>query len=387
MNPLVIVGIPSWREADTIAQAVHQVDDGLARAYGPERCLIVNVDNESDDGTREVFLGTRTRCEKQYLSTGNSPRGKGKNLLRLFRLACELDASCLVTIDADVSTVTPEWPVHLVEPLLGRDVEFTVPIYTRNRFEGSTTNHFAFPILYGLLGANIRQPIGGEFGLTQRVARHLLKQESTPEVEQYGIDIFMTCHAVLGEFPVQEVFLGRKIHKPSFPKIAPMFSQVAAAAYGVLSRHRVQLTAGFRLPSIISISTGGIDAEHRPPPTEEVTELTRQATAEFFTQPLDDFPCIACMANCLRSALSRDPPVVEADIWAEFLARVTHYVISEPAASEHISAVVRVVTPVFLCRAATLWIKARKMEPAAVETEIQDQAEQVRQTFARLRKA
>ena len=79
MKRNIIVGIPTYREADTIARSVTQIDCGLERSYGAENCIIVNVDNGSDDQTRDVFLGTKTKCPKEYISTGNSPRGKGKN--------------------------------------------------------------------------------------------------------------------------------------------------------------------------------------------------------------------------------------------------------------------------------------------------------------------
>ncbi|MBI1959002.1 MAG: glycosyltransferase, partial [Candidatus Rokubacteria bacterium] len=61
----VAVGIPSYREADSIAHVVAQADQGLVRLLGPARCVIVNVDGDSPDGTAEVFRATPTRCGKE----------------------------------------------------------------------------------------------------------------------------------------------------------------------------------------------------------------------------------------------------------------------------------------------------------------------------------
>lgn len=47
----------------------------------------------------------------------------------------------------------------------------------------------------------------------------------------YGIDIFLTLHALCGGFKATEISLGKKLHKPSFDKMIPMFREVAASYY------------------------------------------------------------------------------------------------------------------------------------------------------------
>lgn len=379
-----MVGIPTYREADNIAQVVTQIDHGLERMYGANSCLIVNVDNDSDDGTREVFLKTRTTCPKQYVPTGHNPRGKGKNLIRLLELSLAVNAQYIATIDADVVTVAPEWPTNLLEPLISRGVDYTAPIYTRNRFEGSTTNHFAFPVLYGVYGAYVRQPIGGEFGISRKLAEYLVRQEIIPTTEQYGIDIFMTCHAIGGEFTTQEVFLGRKLHKPSFPKIAPMFAQVASSALHVIHQHR----AKFHKPvstRIIGTELGGIDAEQKPPQSNAVNELVLKARDAFLAQADYTKNLLGQLHSAITSALENDKPDITPELWAKFLAVCVRPALENELTAEQREQLVQVITPVFLWRSATLWQSAGEMEPAAVEWEIRNQAELFRREIRSLR--
>jgi hypothetical protein len=55
---------------------------------------------------------------------------------------------------------------------------------------------------------------------------------------QYGIDIFMTTTALLNGFKSGQVVLGSKVHKPSAPKLGPMFSQVISTLFESICRFK-----------------------------------------------------------------------------------------------------------------------------------------------------
>ena len=180
-----IVGIPSFREADGIAFVTKQVDEGLRRHFGSLKTVIVNVDNHSDDDTKGAFLGTETRAPKHYISTRAGVRGKGNNLLNLFRFGSKHRRSLkgVVVVDADLKSITPEWIKFLGEPLLD-GYDYTLPRYSRHQFDGSITNHICYPLLYGLVGQDIRQPIGGEFGFSPALMDHWLGRQWTRTTRQ-----------------------------------------------------------------------------------------------------------------------------------------------------------------------------------------------------------
>ncbi|MEX1112810.1 MAG: glycosyltransferase [Candidatus Andersenbacteria bacterium] len=375
---MIVIGIPSYQEADTIAYTVEQIDRGLEQTYGAARCLIVNVDNDSDDGTRDVFYSTKTACKKHYISTGSLPRGKGKNLLRLLDFALSVKAQYIATFDADVATITSEWPSKLLDPLINLGIDYTLPIYSRNRFEGSVTNHFAYPLIYGLYGRHIRQPIGGEFGISRKLAEYLLKQEIISSTEQYGIDMFMTSHAVYGGFLTKEVFLGRKFHKPSFPKIVSIFCQEASSALHVAHQYRHQ----FPPQSYQEQSSGGdfremigIDREQKPTDPKAVKKLLETAK-EYFQKLYPPPPFLPReLIQQLEVVIATSDTDVSAELWSQFLAYCVNEAIQEDVSAEKLQQLVALLTPVFLWRAATLWRHAVTMEPEDVEYEIRTQAE------------
>lgn len=232
-NGIVLaVGIPSYLEADSIGTVVRQVDLGLQRYFGGMKSIIVNIDNNSDDDTRGVFLSTGTVTPKKYISTPKGVLGKGNNILNFFRF-CDKHASTLkamMIVDADLRSITPLWVKHLLEPVLA-GYDYVLPRYSRHQFDGTITNHICYPLLYGLLGENVRQPIGGEFAFSPGLLKYWLEQEWLPTTKLYGIDIFMTINAIIGKFRICEAGLGAKVHKASAPKLGPMFTQVVTTLF------------------------------------------------------------------------------------------------------------------------------------------------------------
>ncbi|MFC1895777.1 hypothetical protein ACFL0Q_03820 [Thermodesulfobacteriota bacterium] len=235
----LIVGMPSYMEADSIGFVTEQVDAGIRKHFSSLNAVIVNADNHSEDDTKGAFLSTETQTPKHYITTPKGIRGKGNNFLNLFRFASRFKDSleAVVVVDTDLLSITPAWIKNLAEPILnGHD--YALPYYSRHQFDGTITNHLCYPLLYGLLNMDVRQPIGGEFAFSRALMEHWLKKKWTPSTRQYGIDIFMTLNAVQGGFKICEVGLGAKIHKASAPKLGPMFTQVVTTLFNFVLEHR-----------------------------------------------------------------------------------------------------------------------------------------------------
>ena len=230
----IIVGIPSFNEANCIVKTTKIVDRAITRYFHNFYSLIINVDNNSPDHTKDFFLNTKTKNKKVSLLT--SLPGKGRNILKLLKYAFRKKADCVVTIDADISTLQEDWIKKLALPILKEEADIVTPLYLRNRFESSTTNHFAFPVLLGYFNYYIRQPIGGEFAFSKKFIKTVLNESIVESTLFYGIDIFLTITGIAYNFRFEQVFLGRKIHKPSFPKIDPMFEQVAFTTFNSLQK-------------------------------------------------------------------------------------------------------------------------------------------------------
>jgi glucosylglycerate synthase len=235
----LVVAVPSYNEADSIAYPVFHASEGLFRYFPEKGSVIINCDNNSPDDTKRVFLDTPTKVPKLYISTPPGVKGKGNNFKNLFRKVVELDAKAVVVVDADLKSITPEWIKHLAEPLFN-DFAYVAPLYVRHKYDGTITNGIAYPLSRALYGRRVRQPIGGDFGFSGDLARTYLDSDIWDEaVANFGIDIWMTTIALSQGAPVCQSFMGRpKVHRPKDPagSLGPMFRQVVGTLFSLACR-------------------------------------------------------------------------------------------------------------------------------------------------------
>lgn len=234
----IVIGIPSYNEADNIAFVVEQCNRGVTKYFPNHKSVIINVDNNSPDDTRNAFLNSVNHVPKVYISTPPGVKGKGNNFHNLFMEAVRLRARLVVVVDADLCSITPEWIRDLATPIIRDNYDYATPLYSRNEYDSTITNNICYPLMYGLLGKDIRQPIGGDFAFSGRLAHYYLQQPWHDTTFQYGIDIFMTMNAIMGGFKLCQVALGAKVHKPSAPKLGPMFTQVVDTLFRTLLTSR-----------------------------------------------------------------------------------------------------------------------------------------------------
>ena len=241
-NPLnvtkaeITVGLPSYNEADNIAYPAQQSSKKKKKYYGDKSSVIINCDNCSKDGTEQAFMGAETEVPKIYITTPPDTPGKGYNFENMFRKIMELESDILICLDADLLSITPEWIKHFAEPVM-QGYDFVNPVYSRHKYDGTITNNICYPIIYGLFCRNTRQPIGGDFAMSGRFAKHCLLQPWHRTTEEYGIDIFLTMQSIVGDFKTCNTGLGAKVHKPSAPKLGPMFIQVVSTAFMTVLRN------------------------------------------------------------------------------------------------------------------------------------------------------
>jgi glycosyltransferase involved in cell wall biosynthesis len=248
----LLVGIPSYNNADTIGHVVRAAAAGLAKYFPDRRAAIVNSDGGSSDGTTEVVAQTELASPSAILvSHPVSPvhkiltpyhgiPGKGSAFRTVFAIADRLQAKACAVVDSDLRSITPEWFELLLGPIVSRDFDYVAPMYLRHKFDGTITNSIVYPLTRALYGREVRQPIGGEFGFSGRLASHYLaKPVWESDVARFGIDIWMTTTAIADGFAVCESFLGAKIHDPKDPgaDLAAMLVQVVSAVFDLMETY------------------------------------------------------------------------------------------------------------------------------------------------------
>jgi len=239
----IVVGISTRNCADTMSGVIEMVDAGLTKFFPQQRGLIVVSDGFSTDGTRGIASDTETQSEKTVV-TEEGELGKGSAIRTIFRIAQERNAKAVALVDGDLTSIRPDWIDRLIAPIVGGK-DLVVPYYLRYRYDGVITNQIAYPLTNVLFGLGVRQPIGGEYGLSARLIERLLQHPLFPA--KFGIDIFITLVSGAEGMELVEAVLGVKEHESTKqyadPEelLVPMFYQVVGTLFQLIDHYRAYI--------------------------------------------------------------------------------------------------------------------------------------------------
>lgn len=247
----LLVGIPSFNNARTIGHVVRAAAAGFAKYFPGRKAVIVNSDGGSSDGTSEIVTGADFSSPGRILvSRPLTPvhkivtpyqgvPGKGSAFRTICAIAERLRAKACAVVDSDLRSITPGWIELLLGPVL-EGFDFVAPLYLRHKYDGTITNSIVYPLTRALYGREVRQPIGGDFGFSGRVASHYLtKPVWESDVARFGIDIWMTTTAIADGFRICQSFLGAKIHDAKDPgaDLAGMLVQVVSSVFDLMETY------------------------------------------------------------------------------------------------------------------------------------------------------
>jgi len=246
-NADLMVGIPSFSNAETIGYVVRAATAGMVQYFPELKPILVNSDGGSPDDTPRVAVSTESpdyleqvilvspRHKLQRITfTYQGISGKGTAVRALFEVASELKVKAMVMVDSDLRSIVPEWIELLAGPILKGGYDFVAPMYARYKYDGTITNNISYPLTRALYGTRIRQPIGGDFAVSGDLVSRYLELDTFDELTaRFGIDIWMTHSAINEGFAVCQARLGAKIHDAKDPAsdLGPMFRQVVGTLF------------------------------------------------------------------------------------------------------------------------------------------------------------
>ena len=383
----LLVGIPSYNNARTIGHVARAAAAGLAKHFPEHRAVIVNSDGGSTDGTPEVVASVESAAPRAILvrhplsvvhkivTPYHGVPGKGSAFRTIFAIAQRLGVRACAVVDSDLRSITPGWIELLLGPVLHEDFDYVAPLYLRHKYDGTITNSIVYPLTRALYGREVRQPIGGDFGFSGRLAAHYLKRPVwDSDVARFGIDIWMTTTALADDFRVCEAFLGAKIHDSKDPgaDLAAMFVQVVSSVFDLMHVYRERwesVTGASKVP--LFGFPHGVGLEPVAVDVERMQRIFRQAASdlrEVWEAALlpEDLAAVTALADV-------EPLWVPDPLWV----RVVY---GFAAAYEHArlprEQLLRSLVPLYLGRTASFVLETASCGAEDVERRIQALAEE-----------
>jgi glycosyltransferase involved in cell wall biosynthesis len=373
----IVVGIPSYGNAQTIGHVARAAVEGLTTYFPRSKALLMNSDGGSPDDTREVFLKTSIPEHVHKLTTHyQGPPGKGTALKAIYEACVILGATACVLVDSDLRSITPDWIRLLADPILRGEAGYVTPLYIRHKYDGTITNSLAYPVTRALYGKRVRQPIGGDFGVSGKLAElYLRKDVWQSSAARFGIDIFMTTTAINEGFTIRQANLGAKIHDTKDPAahLGPMFRQVVGTMFGLIGRYEDEW---IRVKGSQAVPTVGPSLEQEPEPVP----VTLSALVKSFKEGVNSRKSLwkSFLSDAVLSEvedltrLEDDSFMFPAGLWVKI---AYEFAVAYNVGSFDPDDVVDSLTPLYFGRTAGFVRETEKMNSAQAEQVIEEVAD------------
>ncbi|MCD6420430.1 MAG: glycosyltransferase [Synergistetes bacterium] len=361
----VIIGIPSYNNCSTIGNVIKQAAKGIKGKKG----AILNSDGSSSDGTPQEVNRIAKECEMPVMSFQyRGISGKGSSIKAILEAASTTGADAIILLDSDLRNIKPSWSNGFYKAIES-GYDLITPYYIRHKYDGTITNHLVYPLVKGIYGIDIRQPIGGDFGISGRLAEKLLEvlnSSSNESILRFGIDIFITLSAVANRFKVAQLSLGAKIHDPKDPahSLKPMFIQVVHTLFSLIEKdtHYWKSVKELTTPPILG------NSKYEEPPE---VKIDRDALFNGFYEGLNKFKGFYNTILAKESSAGLFSPEITSEAWANVLYDFLLYF----KRTKDKQKVVERLLPLYLGRTLAFVTNTEKLSNLEAENIIQRQAE------------
>lgn len=209
----LVVGILSESDSNAIAS----ICDGLRTLPGPLRIAVLHPDQQN--APAPAASETAQECAFVFqvpslLAKPDAPApgvmGMSETYQSVFAAAEKLQARACCVIASKLEATAPPWAWRIARPLFESQADLVLPHYARQKFEGLLNASILAPMTRALYGKRINNPMGPDFGLSQRLFQKMLAAKAG------GIRLHslasLTPTALCQNLQVMEVHFGARVY-------------------------------------------------------------------------------------------------------------------------------------------------------------------------------
>lgn len=376
----IAIGVPTYNNAGTAAHVAEAVRVGVEKHFRGVTTALVNADAGSSDGTPEVLTQAGLPSVLAHSQAPLHERaevpfhgvpGRGDALRTILGITHRLTARVLVLLEADVTTITDEWPYRLARPIQEDGADLVAASYLRHRYDGTITRLLLSPLLRALYARRIHQPLSGQQALSSRLIEHLLVHPRWNRTGRDVTDVWIVGTAIADGFVPSEVSLGPyRVQSATRSQDLPtMVAQSLGAVFTVMGRHQ-----DLWLETRGSEPVPGYD--EAPPPLTEPLDVDVERMIEAFRLGLRDLTPIwehIMTSETLGDVLTLDAPDAARfrfpdDLWARV---VYDFALGHHYGVVHREHLLRSLVPLYLGRTAAFIVATRDRNAAATDLQIE----------------
>jgi glucosylglycerate synthase len=212
----LVVGVLSESDSNTIAEMC----DELRAMPGPLRIAVLHDDQQKRPPpvTSETTQGRAFVClVPSLLPKPDVPATEvlsvSETYQSVFAAAEKLQARGCCIIASKLEAATPPWVWRIAQPLFEIQADLVLPHYARRKFEGLLNAGILAPMKRALYGKRVNNPMGPDFGVSQRLFQKMLAAKATGN--QINSLASLTPTALCQNLQIIEMNFGTRIYPPT----------------------------------------------------------------------------------------------------------------------------------------------------------------------------
>jgi hypothetical protein len=282
-----------------------------------------------------------------------------------------LKARACGVIASNAAATSPQRLLSLVQPVFEMNFDVAAPLYTHHKFQGLLNSSILYPLTRALYGKRIQNPLGPDFGFSQRIGQRLAQgfmSRGTPG--QSSPIMWLATEAVRGGLPVCEARLGERRNPPVdwtnlssllVQILGPLFLEVESNAAFWQHVRGTQSVPVFGTAQTVSDETANVDVRN----LIESFQLGFRNLQEIWSLVL---PPATLVELKKLSVLGPDRFRLADASWVRI---VYDFALAHRMRTINRDHLLRAMTPLYLAWAASYAAQVESAEPAAIEQRIE----------------
>jgi glucosylglycerate synthase len=372
----VVVGVLRSDPEGETDGAAHLVKEAVSQLSSAAKALVIRNNGASGTASQAGVVDEEgvqvLACSLLDAEPSGAPQQNVSDAYRvIFAAGGKLAARACGLIASDLRTVTPQWIYRLVEPALEKGFDLVTPCYAGHKFEGLLNKSMVAPLARALYGARLQNPLGPDFGLSAKLLKRVLGQESRAPVGQTaGLVPSLASAATSGGLQICEANLGFRL----LPAIDWMnLSSVVAQIMGPVFLDMEQNAAAWqRIRGSQTVPRfGDPDA---PPPETGTTDVRRMLESfQLGAQHLQDvwslvLPPKTMLETVRLARLTPDKFRIPDELWVSI---VYDFALAHRLRTISRDHLLRSMTPLYLGWVVSYALEMEAAGPEAVEARLE----------------
>ncbi len=238
----LVVGVATVGPSPAIPSVGAAIRASLDAHLSGRPAVVIHVDHGPSDDAAALLVQALGELRvlrvppSHTLHPTDGESGWSDTVQMVLALGRMLDARAIVMLNADIISMTPEWVRGLWGPILKEDYGLVLPVYQRNRYEGTLTQGLVVPVVRALFGRQLWHPLAEEFGCSAAAADFFLQQGVwSTDLGRHGLEFWLPVAAIEHGLPIGQAVLGvRTLASPAQPApLGPTVGRVAGALFSL----------------------------------------------------------------------------------------------------------------------------------------------------------